>query len=503
MEFNVIPKPQTILPGEGFFQIGPGTRIFVTPEALNIGEYLQAVLHLPLEVTQAPGKFPGSIFLTTQAADLATGKEGYRLDVSTDAIEACAPQAAGLFYAAQTLRQMLPVSGPAAVPAVKIEDWPRFAWRGLMLDVCRHIFPVDFIMRLIDVMALHKMNVLHWHLTEDQGWRIEINRYPRLTEIGSKRDSSPVLADRKTLDGIPYSGFYTQEQVAQVIAYAASRYITVVPEIEMPGHAMAALASYPELGCTGGPYKVRTFWGVEEDVFCAGNEQVYTFIENVLDEVLALFPSEFIHIGGDECPKTRWEKCPKCQETIRQNGLKDEHDLQSFFIRRVEKYLTARGRRLIGWDEILEGGLAPNATVMSWRGVKGGIQAAKEGHDIVMTPNTHCYLDYYQAEDRESEPPAIGGYVPLERVYTFDPVLPEFTSKEAAHVLGGQGNLWTEYIPTPEQAGYMLFPRASALAEALWSSPETRDFADFRKRLDGFLPILKQMGMNYRNPGAK
>jgi len=403
-----------------------------------------------------------------------------------------------LFYAVQTLCQLLPVKGGRAIPAVEIEDKPRFAWRGLMLDVGRHIFPLEFILRLLDAMALHKLNVLHWHLTEDQGWRIEIKRYPKLTEVGAWRSSSPLLTDRQTPDGVPYGGFFSQEQVKQVVAYAAERFITVMPEIEMPGHAMAALASYPELGCTGGPYQVRTRWGVEDDVFCAGNEKVYTFLENVLDEVLALFPSQYIHIGGDECPKVRWEACPRCQEAMQKNGLQSTHELQSYFIHRIEAYLTRKGRCLVVWDEILEGGLAPNATVMSWRGIQGGILAVKEGHDVVMTPNTYCYLDYCQAKDRDAEPPVIGGYLPLETTYAFDPVPEGFTAEEAAHILGGQGNLWTEYIADQEHASYMLFPRATALAEVFWSNAAGRDYQEFLQRLKVFLPRLEQLGLNYR-----
>lgn len=497
---NLIPKPVKMTAGQGSFQITSSTRIIVSPAAAQVGEYLQSILQLPLEISQRQTGAADVILLTIQDADPSLGKEGYHLTVSPEAIVIRAAQPAGLFYGVQTLRQLLPDDGSEVLAAVTIEDWPKFAWRGVMLDVGRHYFPLDSILLLIDVMALHKFNVLHWHLTEDQGWRIEIKRFPRLTEVGSYREASPVLSNRTTLDGVPHQGFYTQEQVKQVVAYAASRFITVVPEIEMPGHALGALASFPELGCTDGPYKVRTFWGVEDDVFCAGNDQVFQFLEGVLDEVLELFPSEFIHIGGDECPKVRWEQCPKCQERIRQNNLKDEHELQSYFIRRMESYLNAKGRRIIGWDEILEGGLAPNATVMSWRGIEGGIQAAKEGHDVVMTPTSHCYLDYYPVEDTTNEPPAIGGFIPLERVYHFDPIPPGFTSQEAAHILGGQANLWTEYIPNMEQAGYMLFPRATALAEVYWSYSEERDYPDFLRRLNEFLPILRQMGMNYREP---
>ncbi|MBZ0293304.1 MAG: beta-N-acetylhexosaminidase, partial [Anaerolineae bacterium] len=415
---------------------------------------------------------------------------------------------AGLLNGMQTLRQLLPseiessttvTSVAWQVPAVTIEDAPRFVWRGLHLDVGRHFFPVADIKKWLDVIALYKMNVFHWHLTEDQGWRIEIKQYPRLTEVGAYRAASPYPADRKRLDGQPYGGFYTQAEVKEVVAYAQTLGITVVPEIEMPGHSIAALAAYPDLGCVGEDYQVRTFWGIEDDVFCAGNEDVYTFVENVLDEVLDLFPSEFVHIGGDECPKVRWEACPKCQAAIKREGLKDEHELQSYFIHRIEKFLNARGRRLIGWDEILEGGLAPNATVMSWRGSKGGIEAANAGHDVVMTPNTHCYLDYYQSEDHDNEPPAIGGYLPLENVYAFDPTA-GIEPEQAQHVLGGQGNVWTEYIPTSELVEYMTFPRLLAIAEAVWSPIEVRDYDDFLQRLKGQLARLDQLDVHYRNP---
>jgi hexosaminidase len=494
---NIIPQPLQMTPSEGQYIITPSTRIFVSPDSNTVGEALQKILPFPLGQEQTLGNAltPGNILLSTIHADEALGPEGYILTVSPEGIVIRANQPAGLFYGVQTLRQLLTATN--TLPAVEIVDRPRFPWRGIMLDVGRHLFPLEFIFRLLDTMALHKLNVLHWHLTEDQGWRIEIKKYPRLTEIGANRSASPFPADRDRLDGVPYGGFYTQEQVRQVVAYAASRFITVVPEIEMPGHSVAALASYPQLGCTGGPYAVRTFWGIADDVYCAGNEQTFTFLQDVLDEVLALFPSQIIHIGGDESPKVRWQACPKCQEAIRQNNLKDEHELQSYFIRRIEAYLNQKGRRLIGWDEILEGGLAPNASVMSWRGMEGGIQAVRQGHDVVMTPTDYCYLDYYQSEDTDHEPPAIGGFVPLERSYTFEPVPPELSAEEGQHILGLQGNLWSEYIATPEQAEYMLFPRATALAEIAWSPAVRCDFADFERRLESFLPLLKQMNVRY------
>ncbi len=496
---NIIPRPFKLIPSEGNFLLTRSTLIQVSPEAREVGEYLQKLLPFQLRVDQVSGSAPapGTIQLSILGVDPALGMEGYHLSVSPTGIVLRANKPAGLFYGVQTLRQLFnPVDH--SIPAVVIEDRPRFPWRGIMLDVGRHLFPIDFIKRLIDTMALHKLNILHWHLTEDQGWRIEIKKYPKLTQIGAYRSASPYPAERGRLDNTPYGGFYTQEQVRQVVAYAASRFITVVPEIEMPGHSVAALASYPELGCTGGPYAVRPFWGIEEDVYCAGNENTFTFLQDVLDEVLALFPSEVIHIGGDECPKTRWQNCPKCQAVIQQNNLKDEHELQSYFIKRIETYLNQKGRRLIGWDEILEGGLAPKASVMSWRGMQGGIQAVHEGHDVVMTPTDFCYLDYYQSQDFENEPPAIGGFVPLEQVYAFEPVPAELTLEESRHILGAQGNLWAEFIPTPELAEYMLYPRATAIAEVAWSTPEGRNFTDFQRRLKEFLLHLDKLGVNYR-----
>ena len=497
--FPVVPRPVQFTPSDGVFTLAPSTRIVVWPEAHGVGKYLHELLPFPLisSPTHSDTIPAGGILLTNTGASTLLGSEGYHLSVSPAAIVVRANQSAGIFYGIQTLRQLIYADG-VTIPAVEIVDRPRFPWRGIMLDVGRHLFPIKFIKRLIDVMALHKLNVFHWHLTEDQGWRIEIQKYPKLTKIGSRRSASPILSNREKLDVIPYRGYYTQAQIKEIVAYAASRFITVVPEIEMPGHSVAALAAYPYLGCTGGPYLVRNRWGIEKDVYCAGNEMVFSFLQDVLDEVLSLFPSIFIHIGADECPKTRWEQCPKCQDAIRGNNLKDEHELQSYFIRRIEAYLNARDRRMIGWDEILEGGLAPNASVMSWRGMEGGIQAAHAGHDVVMTPTSHCYLDYYQSKDVSTEPPAIGGYLPLETVYAFEPVPPECTKDEAQHILGAQGNLWTEYISTPEQAGYMLFPRATALAEVVWSPAEKRNYADFEQRLGAFLPLLKKMGMSYR-----
>ncbi len=504
---SIIPQPVRVEAQSGSFVIDAHTSIRVTASAENTAQHFAEWLRRATGFALPVSSESGTINLLIDAS-VNGGDEGYSLQVTPDHITIRAMTETGLFYGTQTLRQLLPVEAESStpstgitwsIPGVTVEDSPRFSWRGMHLDVGRHLFPVEFIKKYIDLMALHKLNTFHWHLTEDQGWRIEIKQYPRLTEIGSQRAASPYPADRKTLDGIPYGGFYTQAEVREVVAYAQERNITVVPEIEMPGHAVAALTSYPELGCVGHGYNVRTFWGIAEDVFCAGNEDVYTFLENVLDEVLALFPSEYIHIGGDECPKIRWQSCPKCQTAIQREGLADEHELQSYFIQRMEKFLNMRGRRLIGWDEILEGGLAPNATVMSWRGSKGGIEAASEGHDVVMTPNIHCYFDYYQSEDTENEPPGIGHYLPLENVYAFNPVegVPE---DQAHHVIGGQGSVWTEYIPTSQLVEYMAYPRAVALAETVWSPSSALDYDDFLHRLRTHLQRLDQLDVNYRDP---
>jgi hexosaminidase len=360
--------------------------------------------------------------------------------------------------------------------------------------------PVEFVKKYIDLLAIHKMNRFHWHLTEDQGWRIEIMKYPKLAEISAWRDESLIghaSEKPRQFDGKPHGGFYTQDEIREVVAYAAERYITVVPEIEMPGHSQAALAAYPELSCTGGPFKVQTMWGIHEDVYCAGNEKTFEFLENVLAEVLELFPGEYIHVGGDECPKDRWEKCPKCQSRIKSEGLEDENELQSYFIKRMEKFLNAHDRRLIGWDEILEGGLAPNATVMSWRGEEGGIKAAKAGHDVVMAPTSHTYFDYYQA-DPENEPLAIGGMLPIETVYSYDPVPAELNEEQITHILGVQAQVWTEYIPTPEKAEYMAYPRACALAEIAWTPADQKDYERFSRSLARHLKRLDMLDVNYR-----
>ena len=437
--------------------------------------------------------------------------EGYELNVDGEGIEVRASQFPGFLYALQSLEQLLPAAvygtepAPDAaweVPCVKIADAPRFAYRGMHLDVARHFFSVDEVKRYIDVMAIHKLNTLHWHLTDDQGWRIEIKRYPELTAVGSIRKATVVRKEWGTYDGTPYGGFYTQDEIRDVVKYAADRGVTVIPEIDLPGHMLAALTAYPELGCTGGPYEVWGRWGVADDVLCPGREKTFEFLEGVLTEVMELFPSEYIHIGGDECPKVRWEKCPRCQAKIRQLGLKDdgehtaEHYLQSYVTDRIGKFLARHGRRIIGWDEILEGRAPSDAVVMSWRGSEGGIAAAKLGHDVIMTPNSHFYFDYYQSLDTDAEPFGIGGYIPMEQVYSYDPAFPELTPEQQKHILGVQANLWTEYVLSDEHLEYMLLPRLAALSEVQWCLPETKDWNRFigSFRMD---KIYSQLGYEF------
>jgi hexosaminidase len=520
--FHLIPKPQHLQAGEGELPLDAKTRIVLSDpgnaELMAIAERWAAPLRrasgLPLLIAdQAAGKrASGEIHFKLDAAAAGGAEEGYTLRIDKDGVTLAAARPAGLFYGAWTLSQLLPPEvlgdgvlgdGVAAdavwtLPAVEITDAPRFPYRGMHLDVARHMFPVAFVKRYIDLLAMYKMNTFHWHLTEDQGWRIEIKKYPKLTEISAFRKETQVKKQRRPFvgDGKRYGGFYTQDEVREVVAYAAERYVTVIPEIEMPGHSTAVLAAYPELGCTEGPFEVAMTWGVFEDIYCP-SEETFQFLENVLTEVMELFPSRYIHIGGDEAPKTAWEKSELAQAVIEREGLKDEHELQSYFIRRIEAFLLKNGRRLVGWDEILEGGLAPEATVMSWRGMEGGIAAAREGHDVIMTPTSHVYFDYYQAE-KSKEPLAIGGLTPLEKVYDFEPVPAELTAEEGKHVLGAQGNVWTEYMKTTEYVEYMVFPRLLALAEVVWSPRQERNWMDFKRRLPEQLERLGQLGVNYR-----
>lgn len=431
--------------------------------------------------------------------------DAYQLKVTEQGVNITAPTAAGVFYGIQTLHKSLPVVKETQVvlPQVVVNDEPRFRHRGMMLDVARHFFSLDSIKRYIDLMALHNINRFHWHITDDQGWRIEIKKYPELTQIGSKRSETVIGHNTGKYDGIPYGGFYTQEEAREIVAYARDRFITVIPEIDMPGHMQGALAAFPDMGCTGGPYEVWKMWGVSEDVLCAGNPKTLEFVKNVLSELLGIFPSEYIHVGGDECPKTQWAKCPKCQAKIKSLKLKaDKHhskeeQLQSYFISEVEKFLNAHGRQIIGWDEILEGGLAPNATVMAWRGVNEGVKAVKLQHDVIMVPTSYLYFDYYQAKDKEQEPMAIGGYVPLEKVYSFDPVPANLTPEEAKHIIGTQANLWTEYITSFRHVEYMVLPRMDALAEVQWVEPAQKNYEDFLSRMPKMFDIYDIYGHNY------
>ncbi|MBO3098528.1 family 20 glycosylhydrolase [Gelidibacter pelagius] len=441
--------------------------------------------------------------------DTISNDEGYQLTISPKQIEIRAKTDQGAFYAVQSIRQLLPAdfengtftSEKFAIPSITIKDEPQFKHRGMHLDVGRHFFSVDFIKKYIDALAMLKMNTFHWHLTEDQGWRIEIKKYPKLQEIAAFRDQTLIGSydpDQQQFDGKRYGGYYTQKEIKDVVAYAQTRHVTIIPEIEMPGHAQAAISAYPELGCTGEQVKVAETWGVFDHIFCSKDE-TFEFLENVLDEVLELFPSKYIHIGGDEAPKTHWEKCPNCQQRIKEEGLKDEHELQNYFITRIEKYLNGKGRQIIGWDEILEGGLAPNATVMSWRGTDGAIEAAKQHHNVIMTPTSHCYFDYKQS-DNEGEPLAnSGGFLPLKKVYSFNPIPEELSEEESQYVLGGQGNVWTEYIPNEKQLEYMVFPRILAMSEVLWTPTKNKNYADFVARVENFHQRMDALDINYAN----
>ena len=494
--YQIIPLPQeiSVMDQAAPFILSNGTKIMypegnekMQKNAEFLASYIKDLTGKSLAV-QAGTDGKGIIL---QLGGNAENPEGYQLKVTSDQVVISGPTEAGVFYGIQTLRKSIPVAQGVdiALPAVEINDYPRFSYRGAMLDVSRHFFPVDSVKRFIDMLALHNINRFHWHLSEDQGWRIEIKSRPELTEIGSKRAETVIGHNSGKYDGKPYGGFFTQEEAKEIVAYAAERHITVIPEIDMPGHMQAALAAYPNLGCTGGPYEVWKIWGVSEDVLCAGNDETLKFIEDVLGEIIQIFPSEYIHVGGDECPKVRWAKCPKCQARIKALGLKSdknhtaEERLQSFIINHAEKFLNGHGRQIIGWDEILEGGLAPNATVMSWRGEEGGIIAARQKHKVIMTPSKRCYIDYYQ-ESPEYAPLAIGGFLPLDSVYFYNPLPAGLTTEEQSYIIGTQANIWGEYIQTPEAFEYMAFPRLLAMSEVQWTQPEYKDFVFFTRRLD-------------------
>lgn len=515
---SLVPMPNDIQVRSNHFVLTAETPVYAATElgaATQIDGFLEnlsrtAGLDLKRADFSADSEQPNSGIVFLFNKELAA--ESYKLNITESCVTVEASDANGAFYAIQTLRQMLPIAvygkeqakdASWTLPCVAVNDGPRFGYRGLMVDVCRHFFTLDEMKRIVDVMALHKLNTLHWHLTEDQGWRIEIKKYPKLTEIGSIRKKTMIAKEWDNYDNTPYGGFYTQDEIREFVKYAQDRCITIIPEIDLPGHMMAALASYPELGCTGGPYEVSGQWGVRDDVLCPGKEKTFEFIEGVLTEVMELFPSKYIHIGGDECPKVRWEKCPKCQARIKKENIKgdDKHSaeffLQSYTMARVEKFLNANGRSVIGWDEILEGKLAPNATVMSWRGISGGLEAAKLHHPVIMTPNNYVYLDHYATMDVKNEPLAIGGYNSLERVYSLDPVPAELSEEEQGYIMGAQANLWTEYIPTPEHLEYMLLPRMAALSEVQWTELKNKSWSRFSDNMEHFARIYDVMGLNY------
>lgn len=504
----IIPQPVQVEAGKGRFTITNKTVIAAKDESDKkaadfLNQYLQRIYGFQLPVQEHAGN--NYIRFTTRKFIKAPEKDAYHLQINKNGVIIEGDTYAGTFYGMQTLLQLLPASATATglkklpVSFVTIEDYPRFSYRGMHLDVSRHFFPVAFIKKYIDYLALHKMNYFHWHLTDDQGWRIEIKKYPNLTSKGAYRSGTIIGHYPGTgNDNTPYGGFYTQNEVKEVVAYAADRHITIIPEIEMPGHASAAIAAYPWLSCfpeeetiipknpslasqQNHGKKVQETWGVFPDVFCAGKESTFSLLEGVLDEVLALFPSKYIHVGGDECPKENWKRCPLCQQRIKDEHLKDEHELQSYFIQRMEKYLNNKGRTIIGWDEILEGGLAPNAWVMSWRGEEGGITAAQQHHNVIMTPGAYLYLDHAQVKNGDSL--TIGGYTPLEKTYSYNPVPAQLNTETAHFINGAQGNVWTEYMEYPTKVEYMIFPRISAVSELLWTPQEQRNWAAFKKRL--------------------
>ncbi|MEZ7944663.1 MAG: family 20 glycosylhydrolase [Flavobacteriaceae bacterium] len=500
-EIGIIPKPLFQEINKGVFVLDENIRFISDTELNEVSDYLKLYIEENYQVSFTPQKESKKIVFTSN--DTISNEEGYELKIEENSILIASKNSKGAFYAVQSLLQLMPIKSNGlaiAIPCLELQDEPQFKYRGMHLDVGRHFFSVDFIKKYIDLIARLKMNTFHWHLTEDQGWRIEIKKYPKLQEIAAFRNETLVghYNDQPhKFDGKKYGGFYTQEQIKEVVAYANTRQVTIIPEIEMPGHSQAAIAAYPALGCTGEQVKVATKWGVFDEVYCP-KESTFKFLEDVIDEVVALFPGKYIHIGGDEAPKTNWKKCAHCQRLIKEKGLKDEHGLQSYFIARMEKYINTKGKQIIGWDEILEGGLAPNATVMSWRGTSGAVEAAKEGHDVILTPGSHCYFDHYQS-DNENEPLAIGGFLPLEKVYHFNPIPKELSDQEATYVLGAQGNVWTEYMQTEKQVEYMAFPRVVALSEVLWSSPENKNYTDFINRLEQYQKRLDQLDVNYAN----
>lgn len=509
-DYEIIPKPLDVnCKGDASFLLKDGVAV-IYPEnnrkmqdnAEFLVDYVERQTGVKL-TSHAGMPVDGAICLTLDLSD--DNAEAYKLIVNDKRVCISGASEAGVFYGIQTLRKSLPVAQDINVnlSAVEIYDKPRFAYRGAMLDVARHFYTVDEVKTFIDMLALHNINRFHWHLTDDQGWRIEIKKYPKLMSVASERKETVVGRWYSDIyDGKPYGGYYTQDELRDVIDYAAKRHITIIPEVDLPGHMQAALTAYPELGCTGGPYEVRTIWGVSQDVLCVGNDFTLQFVKDVLSEVADIFPSEYIHIGGDECPKVRWEKCPKCQERIKSLGLKSdakhtkEQRLQSYMIQEAAKYLKEKGKRIIGWTEILEGGLVPDATLMSWIGESGGIEAAHQHHDVIMTPNTYLYFDYYQSKKVEDEPLAIGGYLPIEKTYNYEPMPKELTKEEQQYIKGVQANLWTEYIPVFSQVQYMVLPRLGAAAEVQWTDPSKKDYKDFLRRVPHLVAVYDCYGWN-------
>lgn len=507
--YSIVPLPRKIvLDAESEpFILNKSTKVYYVEhdnESLQLASFLSAYIKESVGIElQLTNKDESKDIIKFEIdSTLNPNPDYYKLSVTANNIMIHGASGAGIFYGIQTLRKSLPAdeTNKVSLSAVEIEDYPQFSHRGALLDVSRHFYSADFIKKYIDVLALFNMNVFHWHLTDDQGWRIEIKKYPNLTKIGSQRSETAIDRHSEEYDNTPYGGFYTQDEIKEVIEYARQRYITIIPEIDIPGHTLAVLTSYPELGCTGGPYQVGRGWGIFEDVLCAGNDSVFTFLDDVFTEVADLFPAKYIHIGGDECLKNRWMACPKCQARIKALGIREtkEHSageqLQSYFIHRVEEIINKKGKSIIGWDEILEGGIAPNATIMSWRGTEGGTYAANKGHDVIMTPESHVYLDYYQSSNVDSEPYTFGWLTNLEKVYSFDPIPAELPKDKQKHILGGQVNVWVEYIPTSKSVEYMLLPRMAALAETLWSYPQEKNYNDFVERMYRQSLLLDKLG---------
>ena len=512
-DYNIIPLPAEISasPEKGVFDLNSQTIItypsihkVLLNEALHLQNYIRQTTGMELKI-KPDYKSKNAIDLSLD--NVMENPEGYIMNITPEKIFIKAPSAAGVFYGIQTLRKSIPVNldYPQSVisfPVVDITDYPRFSYRGAHFDVARHFFPQDSVKKFIDLLALHNINNMHWHLTDDQGWRVEIKKYPKLSEISSKRPGTVIGRNTGEYDNVPVEGFFTQDEIRDIVKYASARHINIVPEIDLPGHMVAALTAYPELGCTGGPYEVWKRWGVSEDLLCAGNDSVYVIINDILDEVSDLFPSEYIHIGGDECPKVRWKECVKCQAKIEELGLKGddnsepEEKLQAYVMTRAADFLAGKGKKIIGWDEILEGGVSPEATIMSWRSESGGLKAARLGHDVIMTPNNYLYFDYYQTLDKDNEPIAMNGYVPLEKVYSYEPVPSSFSPDQTAHIKGVQANLWTEYIKTFPHAIYMELPRMAALSEVQWTQGN-KDYDDFMMRLPAMLEIYKENDYPY------